>query len=444
MAQNPKPINRVATGALNLPTQRRMTQHPHARKKELPQDALTGERFAVLEKWSHFATCAGAPLSEGVLDVVSEWERERVTCGATEVDIDKLEEARGEAAILLGCHAGEICFAPTLQQALQIGMDILKTQPSPATLGDIVASPLENSACLAVLSKYRTPTYLKPDPHGAVLAKSYFAGLTERPNAHHVVFSSLVFNATGYRQDVTALGKLKATIKPAARIVVDGSEVVGAFACNVKASEVDVLVCSGHKWLMGPVGAAFVFVDAALLARSSSRVAHLFAQRDSSAVVPPMWSAEHMPSVAPVLALRHSMRTLTAVTIERVEARVVHLNRYLTARLKEQGLLSISPLRDESMRSGITVLLCAPGMAERLLKRNIIVAERKDGIQICTGYFCTHDHVDLVVDTLVALVNEERSAHSAPLLKRRTDIIQQASVPNQIATKPGGTGSKSP
>ncbi len=219
------------------------------------------------------------------------------------------------------------------------------------------------------------------------------------------------------------------------RVVVDGSEAVGAFACNVKESEIDVLVCSSHKWLMSVGGAAFVYVDSALLAKSSSRSALLFAQRTArSAALPPMWSSEHMPAIAPVLALRHSMRTLTAVTIERIEERVVHLNRYLTARLKEQGLLSISPLRDESMRSGITVLQCAPGMAERLLKRNIIVSERKDGIQICTAYFCTHDHIDIVVDALVALVNEERSAHSAPLLKRRTDVAPQTSVSNPPAS----------
>ena len=45
-----------------------------------------------------------------------------------------------------------------------------------------------------------------------------------------------------------------------ARVFVDGIQAVGATPLDVRATEVDYLACGAHKWLMGPMGAGFLYV----------------------------------------------------------------------------------------------------------------------------------------------------------------------------------------
>ncbi|WP_419191939.1 aminotransferase class V-fold PLP-dependent enzyme [Engelhardtia mirabilis] len=45
-----------------------------------------------------------------------------------------------------------------------------------------------------------------------------------------------------------------------ARVFVDGIQAVGATPLDVVATGIDFLACASHKWLMGPMGAGFLFV----------------------------------------------------------------------------------------------------------------------------------------------------------------------------------------
>src|SRR5439155_3349184 len=79
----------------------------------------------------------------------------------------------------------------------------------------------------------------------------------------HVAFS------TGYRADLKTLGE--ACRELGIFLVVDGAQSVGAVDFKVSELPVDVLATSGDKWLLGPFGTGFTYINPALLERLSVR-----------------------------------------------------------------------------------------------------------------------------------------------------------------------------
>src|SRR5207247_1905643 len=77
-----------------------------------------------------------------------------------------------------------------------------------------------------------------------------------------VAMSTVVF-ATGFRNDLLALGKL--CKERGIFFVVDGIQSLGALPFDVRAANVDFLACGSQKWLLGPPGGGFLYVRRELL-----------------------------------------------------------------------------------------------------------------------------------------------------------------------------------
>ena len=70
---------------------------------------------------------------------------------------------------------------------------------------------------------------------------------------------SVVEFQTGHRMPLDAIGdRCRAR---GARFFVDAVQACGMVPVDVRASKIDFLACGSHKWLMGPEGAGFLFVD---------------------------------------------------------------------------------------------------------------------------------------------------------------------------------------
>src|SRR6185312_10216733 len=74
---------------------------------------------------------------------------------------------------------------------------------------------------------------------------------------------------TGFRADLAAIGSI--CRETGTLFVVDGIQGLGAFPLNVKRCGIHALAADGHKWLTGPEGAGFLFVDDAVLDQITPR-----------------------------------------------------------------------------------------------------------------------------------------------------------------------------
>lgn len=80
-----------------------------------------------------------------------------------------------------------------------------------------------------------------------------------------LVSVSLVAYATGYRIDLHALGE--ACRHRGIFLVVDGAQGIGAVDFRIADYAIDILAVSGYKWLLGPFGSGFTYVNPRVLDR---------------------------------------------------------------------------------------------------------------------------------------------------------------------------------
>jgi selenocysteine lyase/cysteine desulfurase len=95
---------------------------------------------------------------------------------------------------------------------------------------------------------------------------------------------------------------------------------------------------------------------------------------------------------------------------ERIEGRVLALNRRLTTRLTETGWRVLSPLRDEGSRSGETLVEATrpKRTVARLGQHHVAVTEKPQGFRVATHFFNHEDEIE----RLIAALDETRRMQS--------------------------------
>jgi selenocysteine lyase/cysteine desulfurase len=76
-----------------------------------------------------------------------------------------------------------------------------------------------------------------------------------------VVAMGHVHWANGTRFDLAAIGKRCKEV--GAKLVIDGTQSVGALPIDVQAMGIDALICGGYKWLMGPYSLSYAYFSEA-------------------------------------------------------------------------------------------------------------------------------------------------------------------------------------
>src|SRR5205814_7087628 len=97
---------------------------------------------------------------------------------------------------------------------------------------------------------------------------------------------------------------------------------------------------------------------------------------------------------------------INEIGIGEMQARVLELNRGLTSRLAESGWQILSPLPNETARSGETLVAVEKPyeIVRHLLRRGVIVTEKPQGIRVATHFF--NNEAD--IERLIAGMNETR------------------------------------
>lgn len=109
--------------------------------------------------------------------------------------------------------------------------------------------------------------FLKPAVPGQISAEDVAAHLTR---STRVFCASWVNSFTGFALDLVAIGRVcrAANVK----FVVNASQALGALTFDINQTPVDAVTCCGYKWLCGPYGTGFCWIDPSF--RQSLRSPH--------------------------------------------------------------------------------------------------------------------------------------------------------------------------
>lgn len=226
-----------------------------------------------------------------------------------------------------------------------------------------------------------------------------------------VVSISHVQYATGFRIDLKPIADV---VHAAGGVLcVDAIQSVGVLPVDVQAMGIDFLAADGHKWMLGPEGAGFLYCEEDLCQQLRPPIAGWLGKRnpldygnyderylpDARRFEPGTWN------VPGLRALGASLDLLAEVGIETVWERVDGLCQYLRGKLTEHGLRVVSPGRG-SERSGMVVWEPREGedahkVVMHLQDRGVVIASREGRLRASPHFYNSTQQLDSLLDALV-------------------------------------------
>ena len=161
---------------------------------------------------------------------------------------------------LVNCESSDVAIIPSTSYGFSSVLTNLKPKVGgkaivvqdefPSGYFSIARWARENQATIETIS---------PDPTSASKGESWNSALLEAIDKKtSVVLISSVHWMSGVKFDLEAIGAK--CQKMGAVFIVDGTQSVGAMPIDVKACQIDALICATYKWLLGPYSISIVYI----------------------------------------------------------------------------------------------------------------------------------------------------------------------------------------
>lgn len=368
------------------------------------------ELFPVTQQVTYLNHAGSSPLNTRTLDVLNRFNHrsahENPMALFPEI-LQTIQELRQRAAALINAAGpDEIAMITNTAVGLNTVALSLPLRPGDNVLvleGDYPANiyPWMNLAHRGVLTK------MVPQRNGGLDLNLLAARIDHRTRA--VALSTVMF-ATGFRNDMVALGKL--CRERGLYFVVDGIQSLGVLPFDVQEAHVDFLSCGSYKWLMGPKGAGFLYVrreripelvPGAYVGATSVVDALNFLDYNFTLVESAQRFETGMHNISGIIGLNSTIGLLMEAGIEQIAERVMMLTQLAIDDLRERGY-RIAASTDDAHRSGIVIVEVeqAEAACKRLNEAGVVVIPRGNGIRIAPHFYNTAEEVLRVGELLGA------------------------------------------
>lgn len=247
-------------------------------------------------------------------------------------------KARREVAALLGAEAPErIAFTAGATDGLHLVIDgLVRAAELEGQAARFVTSRAEHDAVARPLSAWKLRgTQVVPvdvDPVTALPAASTVChALGEGTTA---VVVGLVSNVTGAIQWTAGLAR--ACREAGVLLVLDAAQAAGHLPLNLADLGADIVVCSGHKGLLGPAGVGVLYVRAGVEAKIAP--VRLGGTGGADREGMPAKFEAGTPNVPGIAGLGASAGWLRATSVDAVRAHELGLTSRMLAGLQERGV----------------------------------------------------------------------------------------------------------
>lgn len=240
-----------------------------------------------------------------------------------------------------------------------------------------------------------------PNRDGQIYIEDIIAQITTKTKLLSISFVEF---SNGFRNDLQTIGGI--CKEKDILFSVDGIQGVGALPMDVQKCKIDFLSNGGHKWLMGTMGAGFMYVSPALQEKILPAFTGWLAVEDA-------WDfSEYRLELLPdarrfeyatanfmgISALSASVELLLDAGPENIERHLLALGERLKNGLENRGMRFMGA-DDKRRWSGIFSFSGkkTEKLYEYLINQNIIVSLRSGMIRIAPHFYNTAEEVDEVV-----------------------------------------------
>lgn len=310
--------------------------------------------------------------------------------------IKRREEVRKSVARFMNADPSEITFTQNTSHGMNLIAELLAPE------GAVLTNPCEFPAStLPWIWRKAKMIYQKPENNRLPVKK--LKGLL-KPGIK-TILNSFVQYATGFRQDLASVGKIKGD----RYFVVNATQGLGVFPVDVQKCNIDFLCTNSHKWLMAGYGGGILYIRKKWLAKFKPSSVGWRSMRSPDRMdnrtldLKPDASRYELgcPGFPVIFAIGAAVDYFTKIGLERIQNRVLELTDFAIRGLEKMGLEVLSPKQAEH-RSGIVV--CKIKNAERvwrlLLRDKIYVSLRGGGIRLSPHFYNSFSEIDIFLKRL--------------------------------------------
>ncbi|MFQ5893854.1 MAG: aminotransferase class V-fold PLP-dependent enzyme [Nitrospinota bacterium] len=344
----------------------------------------------------HFNHAGVAPFSLRVAEAIREMAADLCDHGLAHFGRweERVDEVRALVARLIGASPEEVAFVKNTSEGLSIVANGLAWRAGE----NVVAAEGEFPANVYPwmhLERHGVACRLIRPRRGRITLEEIEPAVDGRTRL--VALSSVAFT-NGFHLDLAAVAAFCRS--RGVLFVVDGIQSVGAVPLDVKALGIPILACGAKKWLMGPDGIGFLYVEEALLETIVPAEVgwHSVAERDDYLDYRLAWppTAERYecgsPNYLGIHALGAALELLLEVGLDRIWEALRSWHDRTAEALRARGATILSPWGDGE-RSGIVTFRLGPDPAPlyRALREATIITCIRNGAIRLSPHFYAND-----------------------------------------------------
>ena len=376
----------------------------------LIDDALIREEFPESSNATWFNTGIVGVMPKSAVEVLADAIM-RFGTGMfyTHPEIDSaIRTLRERLASLISAESPtDICFTRNATEGITIGISNIDFQPG----DEIVTSNQEHGALMNPLNYiHRTGrTKLKTFEVFGDPGETLQSVKDQINSKTKLMASSHVSCQTGIRLPVKEMCEIARGV--GAYVLIDGAQSVGNIAVNVKDYDCDFYVGNGHKWLCGPKGTSFLYVNPNSTIEPSPTFAALGSFSDDPAKRRSALRFEYGTRDGMLLIGLLAVLDLYAKwNWQQKAGRIKELSTYLKEKLRAVPRCVIHTPEDWDRSSGNTTISMegySLGEVGEYLSKDWCIMTRGvpelNAVRISTNYFNTYGEIDKLIEALKAL-----------------------------------------
>ncbi|MBN8705230.1 MAG: aminotransferase class V-fold PLP-dependent enzyme [Bacteroidetes bacterium] len=227
-----------------------------------------------------------------------------------------------------------------------------------------------------------------------------------KPTTQLVCLSHVQF-LNGFRLNLEEVGRL--CNERGIIFAVDAIQSLGVIPVDVKKMKIDFLSSGGQKWLMGPMGTAFVYVSEEL--RTMLNQAYVgwlsvenpwtfFDLGQRLAKDARRYEIGTLNAIG-IVGLAESIGLLMEIGIKNIEKQVTDLNHYLLQGMSTYGVRPAMPYEHDFISGIVSFQISEPELiAAKLKEQNIVVSAREKYLRVSPHFYNTTEEIDTLLRVL--------------------------------------------
>jgi cysteine desulfurase/selenocysteine lyase len=366
--------------------------------------------FPITERYAYLNHASVGALPRPVVEAMGRYLTRREMGGSEALTgwDDDAERIRKAVARFIGAHRDEIVFTCSISHGLNIVAAGLDWRPG----DNLICAETEFTANVYPwinLRRRGVQVRFAPARENRILVEDVAALMDHRTR---LVAISFVEFGTGYRNDLDGLAAL--CQERGVYLCVDGIQGLGVLQFSVAQTAVDFVAAHAAKWMLGPLGAGFLYVRRDLVTKLDPvmtgwrAIVHRddYYRYDS----PLRESGERFEpgslNAVGLVGMEAAVELLLSVGLAEIEGRVLALTDYLIAGLNAIGCTITTPHAHRGERSGIVCFrqqgVDSAVLAEKLHAAGVIVSLRGDVIRVSPHFYNDQHELDRLLEALAS------------------------------------------